>query len=52
MSVETGIARISESELSERLGEVLDRVANGERIIIQRGGREFAVIEPSPHLDK
>lgn len=52
MSVETGTARFSESELSERLGKALDRVANGERIIIQRAGRELAVIEPSPHLDK
>ncbi|MBA2519954.1 MAG: hypothetical protein H0V24_09835 [Chloroflexia bacterium] len=52
MSVETSTASISETELSEHLTEVLDRVANGERIIIQREGKVLAVIEPSPYLNK
>lgn len=46
MSVETSTARISESELSEHLTEVLDRVARGERIAIQRAGRKIAIIGP------
>lgn len=46
MSVETSTARVSDSELAEHLGEILERVATGERIIIERGGEDFAVIAP------
>lgn len=46
MSVETSTARVSESELAEHLGEILERVATGERIIIERGGEDLAVIAP------
>lgn len=46
MSIETKPAHVSETELAERLSEVLDRVAKGERITVQRDGREIAVITP------
>jgi antitoxin (DNA-binding transcriptional repressor) of toxin-antitoxin stability system len=47
MSIETRTIRVAEAELADRLNEVLDRVAKGERIIVERAGEEFAVIEPS-----
>lgn len=47
MSIETTSTHVSETELAERLSQMLDRVANGERIVIQRNGQDFAVIAPT-----
>jgi antitoxin (DNA-binding transcriptional repressor) of toxin-antitoxin stability system len=39
--------RLSEQELAEHLSEILDRVADGERIFIEREGRDIVVLEPA-----
>ena len=44
--VETTPTRLSEHELAERLSEVLDRVAGGEQIVVERDGTAIAVLEP------
>ena len=46
--VETSPTHLTERELAERLTEVLDRVAGGERIVIDRDGTAIAVLAPSP----
>jgi antitoxin (DNA-binding transcriptional repressor) of toxin-antitoxin stability system len=39
---------ITEHELAERLSEILDRVAGGEQIVIERDGNAIVVLEPAP----
>jgi antitoxin (DNA-binding transcriptional repressor) of toxin-antitoxin stability system len=43
---------ITERELAERLSEILDRVANGEQIVIERDGTAIVVLEPAPEPKK
>lgn len=45
--VETAPTHLTERELAERLTEVLDRVASGERIVIERDGTEIVVLAPA-----
>lgn len=54
MTTDIGTAptHLSERELSERLTEILDRVANGEQIVIERDGTAIAVLEPTPPVKK
>jgi antitoxin (DNA-binding transcriptional repressor) of toxin-antitoxin stability system len=40
--------KISDADLAERLGAVLERVRAGERFVIQHGGRTVAVLAPPP----
>ncbi len=53
MTTEIGTipTHLSEIDLAERLTEILDRVANGEQIVIEREGTAIAVLEP-PHSVK
>ena len=46
--VDTAPLRLSERELAERLSEILDRVANGEQIVIEREGTAIVVLAPAP----
>lgn len=46
--VDTTPTRLTERELTEHVSEVLDRVAGGERIVIERDGQEIVVLEPIP----
>lgn len=46
--VQTAPTHITEAELAERLSEILDRVANGEHIAIERGGEVIATMRPAP----
>ena len=48
MSIKTALTHISEHELAEHLTEILDRVANGERVEVQREGTTLAVLAPPP----
>ena len=43
---------ITERELAERLSEILDSVAKGEQIVIERGGTAIVVLEPAPQPKK
>lgn len=47
MSIETKTTHVSETELAERLTQILNQVADGERVVIERNGRDFAVIAPT-----
>ena len=44
--VETTPTLISEAELAEHLSEVLNRVAAGERVVIERDGEVIATLRP------
>jgi antitoxin (DNA-binding transcriptional repressor) of toxin-antitoxin stability system len=46
--VEITPTHITEAELAEHLSEILDRVANGERIAIKRDGEVIATLRPTP----
>lgn len=46
--VDTTPTRLTERELAEHVSAVLDRVAGGERIVIERDGKEIVVLEPVP----
>lgn len=46
--VETIPTRITERELADHVSEIVDRVVNGERIVIERDGNEIVVLEPVP----
>lgn len=50
MTTEIGTTptHLSERELAENLSEILDRVANGEQIVIEREGAVVAILEPPP----
>ena len=43
---------ITERELTERLSEILDRVAGGEQIVIERDGAPIVVLGPAPEPKK
>lgn len=45
--VRTAPTRLTEAELAEHLSEVLDRVAGGEHIDIERDGEVIATLRPS-----
>lgn len=37
------------SEVSRNFASVLDRVADGETVVITRGGKRLAIMEPTPN---
>lgn len=47
-NVDTTPTHLSERELAERLSEVLDRVAGGEQIVVERNGRAIVLLAPAP----
>lgn len=46
--VETTPTHVSERELAERLSEILDRVATGEQVVVERDGRAIVLLAPAP----